>query len=662
MKRVIRLAAFVSTCALVALMCVDGAQASSWTLQRISGEDRYDTAVRVSTEFFSSGAPAVVLANGANFADSLSGSALAARLDSPLLLVRKEVIPAAVATEISRLKPSKIVILGGAAAIAASVVDQLKSISSAELVRLGGSTRYETSEKIVAFGWPNEAEAVYLVTGEGFPAGLLAGGAAGLQDSPVLLTRPTSLATTTSDLIKKLKPKKLRVVSYGSSGAGYVSAPVIKAARTASPTGFSLISGTDLYDVSSALATINGSISSTVILTTSEAFPDALAAGGTAGYLGRTLLMTNRSCMPKLVSNLLTNGGVGTVTVIGGTAAISEESARGTVCPSGGEAGQDWETGPLPSGVSKTSIDTLVATAFGDVTKKGRVRGVVIVIGDKIVYENYHPMDNAQSPMVSYSMAKGITSTIVGMLIADGKLSLDQPAPIATWQGAGDGRKGITVRHLLNMASGLRWTVATDRVKMWSATAASDYAAALPLAATPGSLHNYSSGDSAILMRIATETLGGTAPTSSFMQQRLFDPLGITTEVLFPDRSGRWPGHWGVNMTARDWARFGLLYLNDGTWGGKKIISDQWVEFSKTPSPQNDKYGGHWWIYKDAYSAEGFGGQYVLVSPSKNMVMVITAANGYDSLFGLSAVPQDGQAIRSFVLREALYDLFPVVD
>lgn len=662
MKRFAWFSLLLSMLVSISVLGIGEARASSWTVARVSGADRFDTAVQVSARYFPSGAPNVVIASGANFADSLSGSALAARLESPLLLVRKESAPEAVLAEVARLKPSRVVVLGGVAAIAQATVDQIDARTTAEIVRLGGETRYETSAKIVEYGWSSTAEAVYLVSGEGYPAGLLAGGAAALQDSPVLLTRPNSLSSETTELIRRLKPRNLRVVSYGSSGAGFLAASVVESARSASTTGFSWINGTDLYDVSLALATIPGRVTSTVVMTTSEAFPDALAAGGTAGFLGQTLLMTGRTCMPRKVVDFLGTNNVEALTVIGGTAAISEDSARGVACLTGVQAGQEWETGPLPSGVTKASIDQLVATAFGDVSKAGRVRSVVIVIGDKIVYEKYHPMDTAQSPMVSYSMAKGIASTIIGMLIADGKLTLDQPAPVDAWQGTGDPRKAITIRHLLNMASGLTWTSATDNVKIAGATAASDYAAAMPLAATPGTVHNYSSGDSAILMRVATDALGGPAATSTFMQQRLFDPLGIASEVLFPDKSGRWPGYWGVNMTARDWARFGLLYLNEGVWGGKRIVSEGWVDFSSTPSPQNDKYGGHWWIYEDAYSAEGFGGQYVLVSPSKNMVMVITAANSNDSLFGLPAVPQEGQAVRSFVLRQDLYDLFPVVD
>lgn len=644
-----------------ALTQVGQVSASSWTITRVSGVDRFDTAVLVSAKYFASGSANVVVASGANFADSLSGSALAARLDSPLLLVRKESAPEAVLAEIVRLKPTRIIVLGGVAAIAQNVVDQIDAQSSAEIIRLGGETRYETSAKIVEYGWSSTAESVYLVSGEGYPAGLLAGGAAGLQDSPVLLTRPASLAPSAIDLIGRLKPRNLRVVSYGSSGAGFLSSAVVEAARAASTTGFSWINGADLYDVSLTLATITGRLTSTVVMTTSEAFPDALAAGGTAGYLGHSLLMTGRTCMPQKVADLLAANNVTALTVIGGTAAISEDSARGGVCPTGVQAGQDWETAALPSGVSKSEIDALVATAFGDVSKAGRVRSVVITIGDKIVYEKYHPMDNVQSPMVSYSLAKGITSTLVGMLVDDGKLTVDQPAPVAAWQGATDVRKGITIRHLLNMASGLKWEASSDNVGIAVANAASDYAIALPSVAAPGSLHNYSSGNSSILMRIVTDALGGPAPTDTYAQQRLFDAIGITSDVFFRDKSGRLPGHWGLNMTARDWARFGLLYLNDGLWGGKRIVSEQWVEFSSTPSPQNDKYGGHWWIYEDAYSGEGFGGQFLLVSPTKNMVMVITAANANDSLFDLSAVPQDGQAARAFVLRQELYDLFPVV-
>ena len=323
--------------------------------------------------------------------------------------------------------------------------------------------------------------------------------------------------------------------------------------------------------------------------------------------------------------------------------------------PVGVLAGKDWQTGALPKGVTKKNIDSLVATAMGDKTNRIRVRSVLIAINDKIVYERYHPLDTKTTLMDTMSVSKSVTSALVGMLVADGKLTLDQPAPVAAWADPNDPRHNITIRNLLNMSSGLQWRedyVSPDSstLAMLRSPVASDYAAAQPLRFTPGSKFEYNSGNSAILMGIVTDTLGGVAATDAFIKARLLDPLGIKGIAFQRDPAGRIVGFMGINMTAREMARFGLLYLNNGSWGTKSVIPADWVAFSRTASPMSPKYAGHWWTYKDAFEAEGYYGQFVLVSSSKKMVMVITTA---------TEGPADVQWAKATGLRDALYAMFP---
>ena len=324
---------------------------------------------------------------------------------------------------------------------------------------------------------------------------------------------------------------------------------------------------------------------------------------------------------------------------------------------------EDWKTGPLPDGVKKKDLDALVKTAMGAPDNKIRVRSVLITINDKIVYERYHPLDNKDSILDTFSVSKSFVSTVVGMLVDDGKLSLDQPAPVAAWSGLNDPRSAITIRNLLHMSSGLMWKEEytagdSSTIAMLRAPVASDYAISLPLEVKPGTQFEYNSGNSAILMRIITDTLGGTPQTESYIKKRLLNPLGIKKVVYQRDSSGRIVGFMGINMTARDQARFGLLYLRNGMWGKKKVISPEWVTFSRTPASTFPGYAGHWWTYllyvpgtaQGDYSALGFSGQHVTVSRYKRMVLVINTA--YE-------VTPIEQALKARNLHHALYAMFP---
>ena len=325
---------------------------------------------------------------------------------------------------------------------------------------------------------------------------------------------------------------------------------------------------------------------------------------------------------------------------------------------------EDWKTAPLPQGVNKKQIDALVKAAMGPRDNRIRVRSVLITINDKIVYERYHPIDSKDSILDTFSVSKSFVATVIGMLIDDGRLSLDQPAPIAAWSNPNDPRNAITIRNLLHMSSGLTWKedyLAGDSstIAMLFAPVASDYAIALPLESKPGTQFEYNSGNSAILMRIITDTLGGTPQAEAYIKKRLLDPLGIKRVDYQRDLSGRIVGFMGINMTARDQARFGLLYLRNGMWGKKKVISSDWVKFSSTPSPTFQGYAGHWWTHNllgtnaspGDFTALGYYGQYVIVSRSKRMVMVINTA--------FEGTPAE-QSAKARNLAQTLYALFPL--
>jgi CubicO group peptidase (beta-lactamase class C family) len=293
----------------------------------------------------------------------------------------------------------------------------------------------------------------------------------------------------------------------------------------------------------------------------------------------------------------------------------------------------DWPTGPLPGGVDQAAIDDAVATAMGPANAGGRVQSVVVIHGGQLVYERYHPRDGPDQVMSSYSVAKSFTSAIVGLLIGDGVLSLDEHPPRPEWP-AGDPRQAITLRQLLEMSSGLQWkedaTIVGLVIQWLGSPSAAHLVAERPLATEPGTTFNYSTGSSALIAGIAADALGGCPALDTYIHQRLLDPLGITTEQITKDGGGCFVGGFGMDMTTRDFARFGLLYLRGGQWDGQQLLPAGWVDQSRVPSATNPEYGLHWWLDADGFSAEGLFRQRIVVVPGEDLVIATNSTNGGD--------------------------------
>ena len=351
--------------------------------------------------------------------------------------------------------------------------------------------------------------------------------------------------------------------------------------------------------------------------------------------------------LPLLVAGLLvacssSSGDAADTTVATSTTPAATTTVPGTTTTTtvtaavDGFPGAEWETGPLPAGVDEAELDAAVTTAFGAADNEASVRSVVAVVAGKIVYERYHPLDDAATIFPSWSVAKSFASAVIGLLSGDGKLDLQAPAPVEQWAAADDPRHAITIEDMLHMASGLDWTEeysAGGRPRqMFAAPNAADFVAELPLVNEPGSTFAYSTGTSALLAGIITDTLGGPDATDTYVHERLLDPIGITTTEFQRDPGGVWLGGLGADHTARDFARFGLLYLHDGVWAGTRILPEGWVDYTKTPSPANPVYGAHWWmLHPDSFEARGLFGQIILVSPLHDLVLVITTAQGGDA-------------------------------
>ncbi len=296
----------------------------------------------------------------------------------------------------------------------------------------------------------------------------------------------------------------------------------------------------------------------------------------------------------------------------------------------------EWSTAELPAGADQAALDAAVDAAFGAPDATARVQSIVVVQGGEIVYERYHPLDDVDEIMNSFSVAKSFTSAVIGLLVGDGLLDVNERAPIEAWADPSDPRHEITLEHLLHMASGLQWTeeygANSQALAMLQSENASAYVASFPLEAEPGTLFDYSTGTTAILAGIAIDTLGGVDEFDAYVRERLLDPIGITSTKFLVDGSGRWFGGLGADSTTRDFARFGLLFLNDGVWDGERILPEGWVEYSHAPSPSSDGYGAQWWLAGgDAFEARGLFGQFIHVNPDHDLVIAINTTSGGDS-------------------------------
>jgi len=285
-----------------------------------------------------------------------------------------------------------------------------------------------------------------------------------------------------------------------------------------------------------------------------------------------------------------------------------------------------WPRGALPHGVTRSGLHAAFSQA--------QVRSLLAVKGGKLVYEAYGAPDGPETSMMSASIAKSFTSAVIGLLVGDGKLHLGGPAPVTAWADPHDPRHAITIADLLHMSSGLQWAEEYsgsfgDISKMIGAPNASEYAASLPLESPPGTVWHYSTGTAAILAGIIIDTLGGETAAERYIRRRVLVPIGITSTRFARDQSGRWYGGFGADSTPRDFARFGLLYLRDGVWNHKRILPRGWVDFTRTPGPASPQYGALWWLnYGEpgTFTAVGLFGQYILVAPAFDLVIVVTSS------------------------------------
>jgi CubicO group peptidase (beta-lactamase class C family) len=328
-------------------------------------------------------------------------------------------------------------------------------------------------------------------------------------------------------------------------------------------------------------------------------------------------------------------------------------------------AGVAWPTTEWPErapaeGVG-AALDALLDRVCDDDGPLATTYAVVVVQGGAIVAERYQgqlkhfdrPPDpvTPQARLLSWSMAKSMLHAVVGLLVGDGSLDLDGPADVAEWSDPDDPRHAITVRQLLAMRDGLDFVEdyvderISDVIEMLFGAGQDDmahFAADRPLAAPPGTRFNYSSGTSNIISSVVARAVGHGAPYEEYLRARLFGPIGMRSAEPEFDPAGTWVASSYVRATARDFARFGLLYLRDGNWDGDRLLPEGWVDYGRTVQsvdPEDGPYAAHWWgVAGDTlgtFRASGYEGQSITVCPTLDLVVVRlgkTAAAHYPDL------------------------------
>jgi len=295
---------------------------------------------------------------------------------------------------------------------------------------------------------------------------------------------------------------------------------------------------------------------------------------------------------------------------------------------------------PVP--LMSAEVEAAVAEAFGDGLDPSAeaelgTRAVVAVRGGELVAERYADGFDAQTPQLGWSMSKSLTNLLVGRLVAEGRIALDDDHLRPEWT---DQRSEITVDQLMRMTSGLEWDETYDlgtaiTRMLYLEPDMADFVASQPLAHDPGTYQQYSSGSTTLLCDILLERTGSDA---NLPRSDVFAPLGMSSAVLEPDASGTPVCSSYLWATPRDWAALGQLALQDGEWAGEQLLPAGWMAQSTTAldvQTEDPGYGSGWWVNQlpggtlahpelpaDAYFAQGHDGQWIVVVPSAELVVV----------------------------------------
>jgi CubicO group peptidase (beta-lactamase class C family) len=301
-----------------------------------------------------------------------------------------------------------------------------------------------------------------------------------------------------------------------------------------------------------------------------------------------------------------------------------------------------WPAGNLvsdsvPSGIDKQAVVGLLDQIFADTMPYRGSFAVVVVYKDQLIAERYRSDIRPSTRLHGWSVAKSLTNAMVGLLVKDGKVDVYKPLGLKEW--ANDDRKEITLNNLLHMNSGLEFNEGYSTVKLTDVTTMltkrgdmGSYTASKKQLAKPDSIWNYSSGTSNLIEYYLRSVTGNYEEYLANPRRKLFSRIGMLSTVFEPDASGTFVGSSYIYATARDYARFGMLYLHNGNWMGEQLLPEEWVKYTITPAKGSEgDYGAHFWINSsgeypgvpaDLFYADGHYGQFIYIIPSKSLVVV----------------------------------------
>lgn len=302
-----------------------------------------------------------------------------------------------------------------------------------------------------------------------------------------------------------------------------------------------------------------------------------------------------------------------------------------------------WPQGELVHSAGISEVDAIISSAFDEPNQEEPLltRAIVVVHKGRIIAEQYASGFSPKTPLLGWSMTKSVTNALVGILVRQEIISRDRDDLLSLWRKEGDSRSKITLDQLLQMSSGLEFSEVYEHGTnvtnmLFRQGDASGFAAGKPLIHTPGSHYEYSSGTTNIISRIIREFIDDDMAYHAFPYVELFHPIGATSAIIERDATGTFVGSSFMYATARDWARIGLLYANDGVWiDGLRILPEGWVDYSRTPAPAaiEKNHGAHFWLrfedLKDlpdlpggTFHMSGHEGQFVTIIPEEELVVV----------------------------------------
>ena len=293
---------------------------------------------------------------------------------------------------------------------------------------------------------------------------------------------------------------------------------------------------------------------------------------------------------------------------------------------------------PLPAGDSllRVRLEPIARALVDDHAYNGTPFAFVVLHKGGVVAERYREGMDAGMPFLSWSIAKSFVQALAGIMARDSLVDLHAPLEIPEWKD--DERSRITLNDLLQMQSGLEWNEdygsrSDVNLMLHREEDMGLYALSKPLVHEPGTHWYYSSGNSNIVMRYLRGRFDSDAAFLAYLHGRLFGPLGIRNARFEPDMNGTPVGSSYLYLTAREFARFGQLYLDDGCVAGKRILPEGWVDYTRTPaSDSRGAYGSSFWLNRnrslpdapeDLFSCNGHDGQQIYIIPSKDLVVVV---------------------------------------